>query len=31
MDRAAALRLAFQLRDRFFAWALNAGHRTNLH
>lgn len=28
MDRAAALRLAFQLRDRFFAWALNAGHRT---
>ena len=28
MDRTAALRLAFQLRDRFFAWALAAGHRV---
>ena len=28
MDRAAALRLAFQLRDRFFAWALAAGKRV---
>jgi hypothetical protein len=28
MDHAAAMRLAFRLRDRFFAWALAAGHRT---
>jgi hypothetical protein len=28
MDRVAALRLAVRLRERFFAWALEAGHRT---
>jgi hypothetical protein len=28
MDHVAALRLALRLRDRFFGWALEAGHRV---